>query len=141
MSTALLLRDLTTRGVRLAAKGDRLRIEAPAGVLTPADRAALAAHKHDLVELLARDAWAADLERTGVPGSPCQACRSPLSWVEDWPTAGDGRWLCATCAAWPPKTLAETWATLTASARQQLHHDADHGDDLARRILVEVERA
>jgi hypothetical protein len=48
-----LLDDLRHRGVQLApAAGDRLSVEAPSGVLTDADRAALRQHKAELLELL-----------------------------------------------------------------------------------------
>ena len=65
MTAAALLAALQTRGVRLAAVGDRLRVEAPRGVLTAADRAALAAHKAALLALLRADAdpWPALLQR------------------------------------------------------------------------------
>jgi hypothetical protein len=50
---AHLLADLTMRGVRLSVVAGRLRVEAPAGVLTGADRLALAQHKPGLLALLA----------------------------------------------------------------------------------------
>src|SRR5207249_2660364 len=47
------------RGIRLRPNGDRLRVEAPAGVLTDADRAAITAHKAELLTALsARSAGA-----------------------------------------------------------------------------------
>lgn len=52
MSPAALLADLRARGVTLTAKGDRLRVEAPAGVLTPALRAVLVEQKPALMGLL-----------------------------------------------------------------------------------------
>lgn len=39
-------------GAAVSFNGDRLRVEAPRGVLTPAIREALAAHKADLIRLL-----------------------------------------------------------------------------------------
>ncbi len=52
MRPAALLAHLRERGVILSARGDRLRVEAPRGVLTPDIRAALAEHKADVVPLL-----------------------------------------------------------------------------------------
>jgi hypothetical protein len=50
---AELLTDLTARGVLLSVVAGRLRVEAAAGVLTEADRLALAQHKPGLLALLA----------------------------------------------------------------------------------------
>jgi sulfur transfer complex TusBCD TusB component (DsrH family) len=51
------LRDLLTEtrnaGIQLEARGDRLHVEAPAGAVTPELRAALVAHKPDLLAVLA----------------------------------------------------------------------------------------
>jgi tubulysin polyketide synthase-like protein len=55
MTTADLLSDLQARGIRLQANGDRLRVEAPTGVLTPKVRETLAARKAELLQLLAPD--------------------------------------------------------------------------------------
>jgi hypothetical protein len=52
MSTAQLLAGLQARGVRLRAEGGRLKVEAPKGALTPADRQALAERKADLLAAL-----------------------------------------------------------------------------------------
>jgi hypothetical protein len=52
MSATALLEDLTGRGVRLSANGDRLRVRAPVGVLSDADRGAIAEHKPALLALL-----------------------------------------------------------------------------------------
>jgi hypothetical protein len=52
MTAADLLADLSARSVRLSAVEGRLRVEAPAGTLSDADRQALAAHKADLLALL-----------------------------------------------------------------------------------------
>jgi|SRR6516225_2754355 hypothetical protein len=52
MTAADLLRHLQGRGVRLEAKEDRLRVDAPAGLLTEADRQALTTHKVELLALL-----------------------------------------------------------------------------------------
>jgi hypothetical protein len=53
VTAAVLLTDLASRGVHLVAVGERLRVDAPAGALTEADRLALAARKGELLALLA----------------------------------------------------------------------------------------
>lgn len=133
MTAAVLLADLRARGVRLAAVGARLRVEAPRGVLTEADREALAAHKTAVLAELRDDGWA-----DGVPDGPCGLCGGVLAWVRDWPTAGDARWLCPTCAAWPAPRLADVFAQLRGEERQRLEVDAARGDAAAVAVLHEL---
>src|SRR5215217_6765194 len=52
MSARTLMMALAARGVHLEARGDRLHYRAPRGVLTAADRAALATHKAELLAAL-----------------------------------------------------------------------------------------
>lgn len=52
MTALALLAELRRRGVVLEASGDRLRYRAPSGALTAELRAALAAHKDALLEVL-----------------------------------------------------------------------------------------
>jgi hypothetical protein len=52
MTLEKLLADLRDRGVALAVDGDNLRIRAPRGVLTAADRAALAERKREILAIL-----------------------------------------------------------------------------------------
>jgi hypothetical protein len=52
VSAVLLFRDLVRRGVRFAAHDDRLVIDAPRGVLNDAVKAALAAHKPEMMKLV-----------------------------------------------------------------------------------------
>ncbi len=52
MSMAELLVELRSRGVELTAMGERLRIDAPKGVLTPEIRETLARHKAEILALL-----------------------------------------------------------------------------------------
>jgi len=52
MTAAELLQSLTARDVRVEAAGGRLRVDAPAGILTDVDRLALAERKVDLLALL-----------------------------------------------------------------------------------------
>ena len=57
MSAQALLDDLQARGVRISANGDRLRIIAPPGTVTPELREQLAANKPQLIDaLLQREA-------------------------------------------------------------------------------------
>jgi len=53
MTAATLLTDLKAKGVVVSGADGSLRLRAPCGVLTSADRAAVAAHKPDLLALLA----------------------------------------------------------------------------------------
>ena len=61
MSADALLADLRRRAVALAARGDRLTVDAPKGALTDALRSAITAQKADLLALLeaetAREEW------------------------------------------------------------------------------------
>jgi hypothetical protein len=68
---ATLLADLTARGVLIEAHGDRLKIDAPADVLTAELRAALAEHKAALLAHLAGDA-------APTPAPPAILHRIPL---------------------------------------------------------------
>jgi hypothetical protein len=52
MTPDALLEDLRARGVELSAQGNRLRVEAPAGLLTPELRQALVTYKPALLKLL-----------------------------------------------------------------------------------------
>jgi predicted metal-dependent hydrolase len=55
MSVGALLEDLRRRDVTLEAVGDRLHVDAPAGVMTDELRAALVENKGRLLESLARE--------------------------------------------------------------------------------------
>jgi predicted metal-dependent hydrolase len=55
MSVSTLLEDLRRRDVTLEAEGDRLHVDAPAGVMTFELRTALMENKGRLLELLARE--------------------------------------------------------------------------------------
>lgn len=64
-----LLADLTARGVLLTVDGDKLKVDAPAGALTPVLRAALSERKAELL---------AYLNRASAPAAP-EVIRVPLS--------------------------------------------------------------
>lgn len=73
MIAAALLDELTQRGVRLSANGDRLHVKAPAGVPTSEVRAELRSVKAELLGLLAvHRAWA-----VSIPGLPAFVMLDP----------------------------------------------------------------
>lgn len=55
MTAAALLADLRKRGAALAIVGDRLRVEAQVGTITPEIREALAKHKAALLAMLSSE--------------------------------------------------------------------------------------
>lgn len=54
MSAAEIIHELRQAGVIIEARGDRLHVEAPKGLLTPERREVLRAHKAELLVRLAR---------------------------------------------------------------------------------------
>jgi hypothetical protein len=54
MTSVELLQTLQGKGVSLAIQGDRLRVDAPVGVLTPEMREVIAAHKTSLMTLMSQ---------------------------------------------------------------------------------------
>jgi hypothetical protein len=72
MTASELIRHLGSRGIRLEASAGRLRVDAPAGVLTDPDRAALIRCKGELLALLCQ---------AGTPAAqvsvPCPQCGRP----------------------------------------------------------------
>jgi hypothetical protein len=140
MTAPELVVALEARGIRLAVVGDRLRVDAPAGAVTTADRETLLQHKPALLAVLRTKrspATTADDSRAdGVPDGPCGLCgHQPLAEVQDWPMAGECRWLCLRCLAQPVLTLADVHARLTDPERRQLRTEADDGDPLAQLLL------
>jgi hypothetical protein len=79
MTTHAFLDSLTRRGVRLSAASGRLDIDAPAGVLTAEDRAALAEHKAELVAILT----APVPEPAAPPLFHCPTCEDSSQVVPD----------------------------------------------------------
>jgi len=134
MSAAELVGALRTRGVELVAAGDRLPFR-PVAAVTPDELTALRAQKAAILSLLRAETSAAlsddDTLADGVPDGPCGLCGAPLAWVEDWPSPGDARWLCPTCAAWPAPSLAEVFQALTTEERQRLDAEVISGDHLS----------
>jgi hypothetical protein len=142
MTPAALMADLTARGVRVTARGETLRVDAPRGVLTASDRAALVEHKPALLAALraeacraatasARTAWSSE-----VPDGPCGLCgHQPLARVENWPVPAQGRWFCPRCCDLPAATLTQVEAGLPAADRLRVYAEAQDGDPLARLLL------
>ncbi len=103
MTPVQFLADLTAQSVRLAAEGDRLRVDAPPDVLTPEVLETLARHKATLLTLL-RPArvppyafpWPDTVPGLGtrkvVPFDLCSACQAGT-----WVGYGETR-LCLACA-------------------------------------------
>jgi hypothetical protein len=73
MSARTLLADLQAAGARFAVDGDRLRVQPPAGGLTPDQREAITQHKAELLDLL-RDPLMALIAAAidGLPISPAR---------------------------------------------------------------------
>jgi len=141
MTHGALRADLEARGVRLTVIGQKLRVDAPKGTLTQADRDALVHHKPVLLAALRAEAPHAigatdDDWADGMPDGPCGLCgHQPLAEVQDWPMAGERRWLCLRCLAQPVGTLADVHARLTDPERRQLRTEADDGDPLAQLLI------
>jgi hypothetical protein len=76
VTAGALIKDLRGRGITLRPVGDRLRVEAPRGVLTAQERELLAAQKSELLILLTT---AASSSPTGIRG-----------WMYPWPDALPG---------------------------------------------------
>jgi hypothetical protein len=55
VSALTLMRDLQAAGVVLEARGDRLHVDAPVGLITPEMRDSIARHKPELLAMLAAD--------------------------------------------------------------------------------------
>ena len=108
--TALdLVTDLRRRGVALRTRDGRLQGSAPRGILTPEDRAALVAHKDEIIALLRREeedtliAEAVEISGARIiaepPAGACPACHPHRDTAAKADTIfGDalGRWHDAT---------------------------------------------
>ena len=82
MSAAALLADLRGRGGRLALVGDRVRVHAPPGVLSPADRETLAVRRAHVLDALTAEAaggWTGAMRAAFAPlvHTPPAGCIAP----------------------------------------------------------------
>ncbi len=114
MSASALVETLRARGVNLSAQAGKLVYDAPAGVLTDADRTALREHKAALLALLAPSPLASAPpvatapERPGAPKEcfsheqepeACRRCGGRAWRLRETPqSAGGWLWICAACA-------------------------------------------
>jgi hypothetical protein len=93
VNTLKLYRDLKARGVILEAQGELLKVDAPAGVVTEADRTALLEFKPKLLKFLSRSEEQPQVAPEGESvarwaGPGLVKIRDPFTgeWHE-WPTA------------------------------------------------------
>lgn len=69
MSPTQLLHSLSSRGVVIKPRGEKLMVDAPTGVLTPADRVLLGRMKRELIDLLVGHSIPEEL---------------PVDWLQLW---------------------------------------------------------
>lgn len=90
-------------GASVSVVEDKLRVEAPAGVLTPDLKTALIEYKAALIALLRQR-----VEEDGMPKAPCSRCGGRRFWI----SRAHGPPTCAAC--WPPpKNAVWRWITIT----------------------------
>ena len=92
MNPATLIDDLTRKGVHLSAKGDRLLVDAPKGVLTNEVLGALRDLKPEILAVL----------RAAPPWGPCVACEGRLFWADAREPPDNAHWRCDRCDPPPP---------------------------------------
>jgi hypothetical protein len=86
VTAAQMISELQRRGVHLSARGGRVCVDAPAGVITPNMRNVLAAQKAELLQLLAGDRQHADAFRlVNGPMDFGDICAgwTPSGWAEE----------------------------------------------------------
>jgi hypothetical protein len=127
MSVETLLDDLETRGVIVTVAGDSIELDAPAGVLTDADVAALRESKSDIIRLLrlaeglpidddaARLLATDEVDPADVP--PCTSCGR----LCDSQTLDDA-WHCTRCDPLAEAQRQRTERLLRASAAIRYIH-------------------
>lgn len=76
MNATALLSDLRARGLRLEPQGDKLRVVAPKGVLTPELAAVVAEHKWELMAALQEPCCPGCARRNGSPAVISDGCES-----------------------------------------------------------------
>jgi hypothetical protein len=108
MTAARLLAGLRRRGAIVQVVSDRLRLNAPVGVVTAADRAALAEHKAELLAMLRGSIARVERVDSGLLRAPqtgclrvqrhihvCTTCSTEFSCTA--PSCGDQRKRCVCC--------------------------------------------
>lgn len=78
MTPAALITELERRNVKVSLAGDKLRLEAPAGVLTPALKEAIAKHKPELIAILSGHGY----EEVFWPGVKSKVYRARQACIE-----------------------------------------------------------
>ena len=117
MTAQAILSDLATRGIRVWAESDRLKLDAPIGVLTDEDKAKLAAHKSELLNAL-----------TTFPPGTCPGCRAPMNLQN----RNDDLWWCSAC-----RLFARSDGRLLPAAAKT--RPAYGGEIEARRLVEELQ--
>lgn len=105
MTAEAILDRLRSLGARVSLAGDKLHVEAPAGVLTPDLRQELIEHKAELVRLLQP---APDL-----PPPVCDRCGGAVFWQ----SVAYGPWTCARCCAPDARRIVARWSSPEAGRR------------------------
>ena len=77
-----LLNECEARQIGLAARGERLHVEAPAGAITDDLRAALAEHKAAIMDLLSRPRWRSDPDAEPLR-IPLTVDQPPSEWLAE----------------------------------------------------------
>jgi hypothetical protein len=123
MSPAVLLQKLREIGCELRPEGDRLRVRAPAGVLTDELRSLIREHKAELLRLLSAGSRGQEEARPS-PASgialalslqddgTCYCCKGSRWWLSRY-----GVLMCATCHPPAALELVARWVDREEAAR------------------------
>src|SRR5262245_3684731 len=122
-----LLAQLRLDGFTVEREHGNLRLTGPRTAVSADLQATIAAHKAGLLVVLEREEV------------PCQACGAiAWRWVNDWPVAGEARWLCEECLRYSSPDLAVLAAGLPGDDRARLDLEAMDGDALANLVLEQL---
>lgn len=114
MTAQAILHDLTARGVRISAKADSLKLDAPVGVLTDGDKEILRALKADLLAVLTPAAYLTDEGELRIPRYAAPRYQ--------WWAGGQSLWVTLK----ELNALLKTWRRHAANREDLL--SAKHGD-------------
>ena len=81
MTIVSIISDLQSRGIRLYLSDGRLRVNAPAGILTSDLKTLITAHRAEIIEFLSRALKDEDLKGAVIPRAPA-AAEHPLSYQQ-----------------------------------------------------------